>query len=302
MAWLAVGVAGRCGGRTGRARGVAGRDVHGDRRRAAITRARSRPTAPRSAGATTATGRRRSRPGSAASRRSPPAAYHTCAIKTDGTPVCWGNNGYGQTTIPAGLGSVTQITAGDAPHVRDQDRWHPGLLGRQRLRADDDPGRNRQRHADHRRRLPHVRDHDRRHPGLLGQQRLRADDDPAESAASRRSPPAVTTRARSRPTAPRSAGATTPTGRRRSRPELGSVTQITAGGYHTCAIKTDGTPVCWGYNGYGQTTIPADLGSVTQITAGAYHTCALRTDGARSAGATTTTGRRWCRRTTRRGR
>ena len=106
--------------------------------------------------------------------------YHTCALKTDATPVCWGLNGYGQTTIPQNLGSVTQITAGALPHVRDHDRRHPRLLGLQRRRADDDPTEPWQRHADHRRRLPHVRAQDRRQPRLLGQQHHRADDDPAE--------------------------------------------------------------------------------------------------------------------------
>ena len=61
-------------------------------------------------------------------------------------------------------------------------------------------------------------------------------------------------------------------------PNLGSVTQISAGGCHTCAITTAATPVCWGNNNYGQTTIPPNPGSVTQITAGAAHTCALKTD------------------------
>ena len=37
--------------------------------------------------------------------------------------------------------------------------------------------------------------------------------------------------------------------------------------------------VCWGYNGNGQTTIPPDIGSVTQISAGGLHTCAVKSDG-----------------------
>ncbi len=58
----------------------------------------------------------------------------------------------------------------------------------------------------------------------------------------------------------------------------GTVTQITAGAYHTCAIKTDSTSACWGRNDNGQTTIPAGTGTVTQITADLYHTCAIKTD------------------------
>ena len=50
-------------------------------------------------------------------------------------------------------------------------------------------------------------------------------------------------------------------------------------GYHSCAIKTDGTPICWGENDDGQTTILAGTGTVTQISAGGYHTCAIKTDG-----------------------
>ncbi len=61
--------------------------------------------------------------------------------------------------------------------------------------------------------------------------------------------------------------------------DIGTVTQIEAGFYHACAIQTDGTPVCWGNYGDGQTSVPADAGTVTQITAGAYHTCAIRIDG-----------------------
>ncbi len=33
---------------------------------------------------------------------------------------------------------------------------------------------------------------------------------------------------------------------------LSGVTALSVGGSHTCALRTDAAPVCWGYNGYGQ--------------------------------------------------
>src|SRR4051812_34078563 len=49
---------------------------------------------------------------------------------------------------------------------------------------------------------------------------------------------------------------------------------------HTCAIKPDGTPLCWGKNTSGQATIPAGVGTVTAIAVGVGHTCAIKPDGA----------------------
>ena len=79
----------------------------------------------------------------------------------------------------------------------------------------------------------------------------------------------------------------------------GTVTQITAGSDHTCALLTDGAVRCWGNNHYGQLGYghtddigddesPVDAGNVnvdvdrtiTQIAVGQRHTCALLTDGA----------------------
>ena len=56
------------------------------------------------------------------------------------------------------------------------------------------------------------------------------------------------------------------------------MTAIAAGNGHTVALKSDGTVVAWGYNFYGQTTVPPGLSGVTAIAAG-YHTVALKSDG-----------------------
>ena len=56
--------------------------------------------------------------------------------------------------------------------------------------------------------------------------------------------------------------------------DLGTVNQIVVGGSHTCALTGSGVR-CWGSNSWGQTNVPVDLGTVTKISAGNVHTCAL---------------------------
>jgi hypothetical protein len=58
------------------------------------------------------------------------------------------------------------------------------------------------------------------------------------------------------------------------------VTAIAAGDGHTVALKTNGSVVAWGYNGFGQTNVPvAAQSGVTAIAAGWGHTVALKSDG-----------------------
>ena len=49
------------------------------------------------------------------------------------------------------------------------------------------------------------------------------------------------------------------------------------GGAHTCGVRTDATVTCWGSNVWGQANPPT--GTFVTVTAGVFHTCGLRTDG-----------------------
>jgi alpha-tubulin suppressor-like RCC1 family protein len=72
-------------------------------------------------------------------------------------------------------------------------------------------------------------------------------------------------------------------------PALANVTQIGAGDDHTCALLSDGTVSCWGWNMFGQlgdgtngdrmapAVIP-NLGHVAQVALGFAQTCAILDD------------------------
>jgi cysteine-rich repeat protein len=73
-------------------------------------------------------------------------------------------------------------------------------------------------------------------------------------------------------------------------PNLTGFTAVAAGGYHSLALRSDGTVWAWGYNAYGQlgdgTTLQRNapiqvpnLTGVIAVAAGHYHSLALRSDG-----------------------
>ena len=55
---------------------------------------------------------------------------------------------------------------------------------------------------------------------------------------------------------------------------------ISAGRWHSLALRTDGSVVAWGDNSSGQTAVPFGLNDVLAIAAGGYHSLALRANGA----------------------
>jgi cysteine-rich repeat protein len=180
-------------------------------------------------------------------------AHHTCALLNTGAVRCWGRNdygqlGYGHTTLigddefPSVAGDVdlggtaTQITAGELHTCALLDNGAVRCWG---LNSDGQLG--------------------------YGHNQPIGDDEP--------------------PSAAGDVGLG------------GTAVQVTAGGYHTCALLDNGAVRCWGLNGYGQlgyghtqpvgrfelpsTAGDVDLGgTAVQVTAGGFHTCALLDNGA----------------------
>lgn len=166
---------------------------------------------------------------------------HTCAIKTDGTPVCWGNNDFGQTNT-TGLGTVKDISAGgNATCVVKTD-------GTPVCRGDG---------GDFAKTTIPASVGTVKQISIAGYHAcaIKTDDTPVcwghEDEGETKIPPGT-----------------------------GTVKQITTGTFFTCAVKSGGTPVCWGIDQFNQATVPPGTGTVTQIDSGGSHTCAVRTDGA----------------------
>ncbi len=61
--------------------------------------------------------------------------------------------------------------------------------------------------------------------------------------------------------------------------DLSGVQAISAGYYHSVALKNDGTVIAWGSNNSGESTVPAGLTGVQAIATGVAHTVALKSDG-----------------------
>lgn len=166
---------------------------------------------------------------------------HTLGLKNDGTVIAWGNNSYGQTTVPDGLTNVTAIAAGgDYSFAIKADGtvvpWGSnGYVGNPAVPS-----------------------------AVTGLTTIAAGD--GHGAAIKNDGTVVTWGAND------AHQADIP-------PGLSNVIAIAAGSRHTVALKADGTVVAWGINDSGQSTVPTGLAAVTAVAAGSYHTVALKADG-----------------------
>ena len=159
--------------------------------------------------------------------------WYSCGLRTDGTITCWGDNSRKQTTAPSG--SFTQVSTGFA---------HSCALGtdgtitcwgdKQYGQASPPKGSFIQVSA-----------------GVWHSCGLRTDR-------------TIT------------CWGSNQYGRATSIPPSGSFTQISSGGTHSCALRSGGTVACWGDDQYGQATPPS--GSFTQVSTGNTHSCGLGTD------------------------
>lgn len=60
---------------------------------------------------------------------------------------------------------------------------------------------------------------------------------------------------------------------------LSDVVAVAGGMYHSLALRSDGSVVAWGDSRHGQTSIPAGLSNVVAIAAGGFHNLALLSNG-----------------------
>ena len=142
------------------------------------------------------------------------SSYHSCGLRLDDTPVCWGENDHGQAKPPAGE-KLIAISSGGLHTCGLRTDGSPVCWGKISLGLKI----------------------------ILGQPVL----GPLVSAAD-------------------------------ILPAKEKFTVISNGGGHTCGLRLDGTPVCWGRNEVGQTLSPS-LEKFAAISSGSDYTCGLRADG-----------------------
>ena len=165
--------------------------------------------------------------------------YHCLARKADSTVVAWGDNTYGQATVPAGISDALIVAAGEKHSLALRANgtvtpWGDNTFGQTTITA------------------------------LTGVTAIACGYDHSVAL---RSNGTVAAWGRND-----SGQSTVPAG-------LTGVVAIGAGAYHSLAVKSDGTVVAWGWNLGGQSTVPPGLTGVSKVAGGYSFSMALKTDG-----------------------
>ncbi len=168
------------------------------------------------------------------------AFYSSLALRSDGTVIAWGDNTYGQTNVPAGLNGVKAIAGGQHHFLALMSDGTVAAWGRNSEGQSFVPVGLSDVTA--------IVGHGLASLALKGDGTIVAWGDNAYGQTA------------------------VPLG-------LNEVTAIAGGLYHSLALKRDGTIIGWGSNDQGQRNIPAGLSGVRAIACGGYHNLALKTDG-----------------------
>ena len=204
---------------------------------------------------------------------------HTCAVRGDGTVICWGDNRFGQADAPSG--SFASVSAGryQSCGVRaegtvacwgadDPDDLPDGSLDFGQADAPSGSFASVSAGAFH---TCGVRS-----SGTVicwGDNRQGEADAPSGSFVS-------VSAGWAHSCGVRSGGTVICWGRSRegqADAPSGSFTSVSAGHEHSCGVRSGGTAACWGDNGNGKADAPS--GSFTAVSAGNEYSCGVRRDG-----------------------
>lgn len=207
---------------------------------------------------------------------------HSLALQSDDTVVAWGNNGFGQTTIPSDLtGNLVQAVAGGSFHSLALQTngvvraWGYGGLGQTTVPSGVVGIVAIETGLHHNLAL-------NRTGGVVawGFNNSAQTDVPTGL-----TNVAAITGGNGFSLALKSDGSLVVWGLENQSGQtdiptgLNDVIAISSGAYHNLALKQNGTVVAWGDNRDGQSTVPTDLTGVIAISAGSFHSIALKADG-----------------------
>ncbi|HEX2028904.1 MAG TPA: PxKF domain-containing protein [Nitriliruptorales bacterium] len=195
-------------------------------------------------------------------------AYHTCAVQTDGSLACWGNNDYGQSSPPAG--TFASVSSGF---------WHScGVRTDGSLACWGWNGYGQT--------SPPAGSFKSVTTGYAHTCAVRADDAAVcwGGYGYGTSPPSGSfsdvASGNDFSCGVRTTGALTcwgynhPDGNA-AIPPSGTFTSVEIGMWHSCAVRTDDSAACWGQNGHGESNPPT--GSFASVSTGGAHSCGITT-------------------------
>jgi hypothetical protein len=205
--------------------------------------------------------------------------YHNLALQTDGTLVAWGDGDYGQTSVPQGLSNAVAVAAGCNHSL--------ALLAGGAVVAwgDNTYGQTT---------IPSgLNDVVALAAGIYHNLALQADGTVVawgdNTYGQTNVPPGLSNvvalaAGRGQSLALQDNGTVVvwgdnTYGQTNIPPGLTGIAAIAGGYYHSLVLLTNGAVVAWGDNTYGQTNVPSGLSNVVAVACGSYHSMALLADG-----------------------